>query len=74
MPLVVGAGECYRMVNTASDLDPGGITKFWEVESSEPDQITEVQGRLKLRFIFGEMCFMPPSYFRLHRKWVLSTT
>ena len=39
-------------MNTTSDLDPGDITKFWEIESSNPDQITDVQGRLTLHIAF----------------------
>ena len=39
-------------MNTTSDLDPGDITKFWEIESSNPDQITDVQGRLRLLIAF----------------------
>ena len=75
---VNGSGELGNVteeVNIASDLDLGEITKFWEVESSEPDQVTEVQGHLRPRLTFLARCAScPPSYFRLHRIWIPSTT
>ena len=43
------------------DLDPGEITKFWEIECIELDQITEVQGHLKLNIAFWrEVLHAPP--------------
>ena len=39
-------------MNTTSELDPSDIIKFWEIESSNPDQITDVQGRLRLHIAF----------------------
>ena len=54
-------GSVAREVNLAPDLDPGDITKFWEVESNEPVQITDVQGRLSLRLGFWrEVLHAPP--------------
>ena len=54
-------GSVAREVNLAPDLDPGDITKFWEVESNEPVRITDVQGRLSLRLGFWqEVLHAPP--------------
>ena len=39
--------KCSGKRSATSDLDPGEITKFWEIECIELDQITEVQGHLK---------------------------
>ena len=47
--------------SVTSDLDPGEITKFWEIECIELDQITEVQGCLKLNVAFWrEVLHAPP--------------
>ena len=54
-------GSVARGANLNPDLDPGDITKFWEVESNEPVQITDVQGRLSLRLAFWrEVLHAPP--------------
>ena len=62
---VIGSGELGNIeVNTASDLDLGEITKFWEVESSEPEQITEVQCRIRPRLTFWRnVLHAPPLLF-----------
>ena len=36
----------------ASDLDPSEVTKIWELESNNPEQITDVQGRIRLHIAF----------------------
>ena len=66
IPDVVGSdsgelGSVAREANLAPDLDPADITKFWEVESDELVQITDVQGRLSLKLAFWrEVLHAPP--------------
>ena len=47
-PVVAGS----KSVKKDPGLDIGDITKFWEIESNEPVQVTDVQGRLKLKLAF----------------------
>ena len=39
-----------------TDLNPGDITKFWEIESNNHDQITGVQDSLKDTYFFLARC------------------
>ena len=43
-----------------TDLNPGDLTKFWEIESHNPDQITNVQGRLRLHIAFWQDVLQAP--------------
>ena len=43
-----------------TDLNPGDLTKFWENESSNPDQITDVQGCLMLHIAFWQDVLQAP--------------
>ena len=43
-----------------TDLNPGDIAKFWEIESNNPDQITDVQVHLRLHISFWQELQVPP--------------
>ena len=47
-------------MNMASDFDPCDITKFWEIESNNPEQITDVQGLLRLHNAFWQNVLHAP--------------
>ena len=58
-----GSGELGSVSSEATlapDLNTGDITKFWEVESNEPMQITDVQGRLRLKLTFWQDVLQAP--------------
>ena len=46
-----------------SELDPGETTRFWEVESNVPDQISDVQGRLGQKLPFWRDVLHAPLLF-----------
>ena len=48
------------LVVKVSGLDIGDITKFWEIESNEPVQVTDVQGHLKLKLAFWQDVLKAP--------------
>ena len=52
--------KCQYRPSLPTDLNPGDITKFWEIESNNPDQVTDVQGRLKIHISFWQDVSGPP--------------
>ena len=55
-----GSGELGSVSSEATLVNTGDITKFWEVESNEPVQITDVQGRLRLKLAFWQDVLQAP--------------
>ena len=55
-----GSGELGSVSSEATLVNTGDITKFWEVESNEAVQITDVQGRLRLKLAFWQDVLQAP--------------
>ena len=50
--------SCEELESVTEGMDMP--TKFWEIESNNPDQVTDVQGRLKIHISFWQDVLQTP--------------